>query len=168
MSSSTSIIIAKPASLFMREFLALVDRPEAIEDGLFFTSEFLQKPLGRASENNPTYIYWLIGTDVDAQLGQGEEAAAQLQGWENVQLAVHLVFQKEATLDELATSAYVISVNESINDPSMMTASPEDKAVDLVARSFNRVAELYFGLAYRTIEALLDSDQTPASDGGES
>jgi hypothetical protein len=167
MSSSTSILIAKPACLFMREFLALVDRPEAIEDGLYFTSDFLQKPIGRAQENNPTYIYWLIGTDVETQLGMGEEAAAQLQGWENVQLAVHTVFQKQQTLDELATSAYVLSVNESINDPGMMTASPEDKAVDLVARSFNRVAELYFALAYRTIEALLDPDPAPASASEE-
>jgi hypothetical protein len=151
----------------MREFLALVDRPEAIEDGLYFTSDFLQKPIGRAPENNPTYIYWLIGTDVETQLGTGEEAAAQLQGWENVQLAVHTVFQKQQTLDELATSAYVLSVNESINDPGMMTASPEDKAVDLVARSFNRVAELYFALAYRTIEALLDPDPAPASASEE-
>lgn len=167
MTASTSMLIARPACLFMREFLPLVDRPEALEDGLYFTADFLQKRLGRAEENNPAYIYWLLGRDVAEELGKGEEAARQLQGWENVQLAVHAVFQKEATLDELATSAYVLSVNESINDDSMSTASPEDRATDLVARSFNRVAELYFGLAYRTIEALLDADPAPAPAGGE-
>jgi hypothetical protein len=167
MSTSTSMIVAKPDCLFMREFMALLDRPEALEDGLYFTAEFLKKRLGRAEENNPAYIYWLIGRDIEDELGKGEEAARQLQGWENIQLAVHAVFQKESVLDELATSAYVLSVNEAINDDSMITASPEDRATDLVARSFNRVAELYFGLAYRTIEALLDSDPAPAPAGGE-
>jgi len=165
--SSTSIIIARPDCLFMTEFMAIVDRPEALADGLYFSSEFLKQPLGRAPENDPNYIYWLIGSDVAQELGKGEESAAQTQGWENVQMAVHLVFQKEQTLDELATAAYVLSVNEAINDPCMMTAAPEDRATDLVARSFNRVAELYFALAYRTIEALLDPDPAPASAGGD-
>jgi hypothetical protein len=167
MPTSLSLVFAPKTCLFTREFLAICDHPEAIEDGLYFTREFLQKPMGKDPENNPVYTYWLLGTDVDEQLGQGEEAGVQLAGWRKIQELVNALFTSDRVLEELSGASFVLSVNESINDPE--TSGPMDSEArdeDLTARSFNRVAEFFFSMAYRVIEQAVDA--TESTEDGES